>query len=90
MARPGSSLRKVMNTAVLMRSGTGSLPAAAKGATSAMGSRLKCRSHRPISAFQKPSTVQGVPTAKHRNRIRSVRVQPPVPRITPAAHSMPA
>ena len=88
MARSGSSLRTVMKMAVLTRSGTGWSPAAAKGATSATASLRKCRSHRPMRAFQKPSTVHGVPAAKQMNRITSTRVQPPAPRTCAATISM--
>src|SRR5215213_7398763 len=78
-ARAGSSLRKVIRTAVRSRIGSAEWTAPAKGATAATPSARPCSSHNPIAAFQKPRTVQGVATRKQAKRTRSTIVQPPAP-----------
>ena len=88
MARAGSSLRNVMKTAVLMAIGVGTSPAAAYGATAPIGSVWKCSNHRPITEFQNPTTVHGVPKAKQTNMIMSITVHPPAERTCAATPSI--
>ena len=78
-ARAGSSLRRVSRTAVRIVSGSSLSSAARKGAVAFQGLRVACRSHRPMTAFQKPSTLQGAASRKHTSIRPSTSVQPPAP-----------
>src|SRR6185437_5792935 len=86
-ARAGSSFRNVIKTAVLTVSDPGDLRRERNGATSRKP-RLRWRScQRPIVAFQKPSTVHGVPKATHTRSATVSGVHPPAERIAPAQKS---
>src|SRR5260370_5818558 len=60
---------------------------AAVGNTKATGSPASRMMHRPITAFQKPTTVHGRIAANDTSSVQSRRPHPPGESVAPASHN---
>ncbi len=77
MTRSDNSLRMQRRSAVEAMTGSSPLIRAAAGLTAASGSRAKRMIIKPMTAFQKPITVQGSVTVKNKRKSRSRKPNPP-------------